>query len=209
MNCKAIYDTLYREYGTQHWWPARTRDEVVIGAVLTQNTSWANVEKAIANLYTAGLCEIHKIRELDLVVLAEYIRPAGYFNVKAKRLKNVCTQIQTELLKNAELHIARESLLAINGVGKETADSILLYAFDRAIFVIDAYTTRIFGRLGLALKDYDAYQDFFMSNLKHDVTIFNEYHALIVWHGKHFCKTKPLCDKCCLSKHCETKGISK
>jgi len=199
-----IYDVLFKAFGPQHWWPGQTRFEIVTGAILTQNTSWANVEKAIANLKAAGCLEPAALHGLSLSQLAELVRPAGYFNIKAKRIKsfldwlfeNYCGRLEN--LEPLETHRLREELLAIRGIGPETADSILLYAFERPVFVVDAYTARIAARHGLIEPgaDYEQLQDLFETDLPRDVRLFNEYHALLVRLGKDFCKPKPRCPIC-------------
>lgn len=200
-----IYKKLYNYFGKQHWWPAKTKLEVIIGAMLTQNTSWSNVEKAIANLRKNKLLSFKRLSKIEINKLATLIKPAGYFNIKAKRLKNLLKFIQTRYqgnlgnmgkIKTKEL---REDLLNVNGVGAETADSILLYAFDKPVFVIDAYTKRIFSRLKMMTLDstYDKAQDLFMDNVSCSTRLFNEYHALIVRLGKDYCKkSKPRCSEC-------------
>ena len=207
-----IYQTMYKAYGPQHWWPGETPFEVMIGAILTQNTSWTNVEKAVSNLKTHRWLSPKKLSEIEDVKLAQAIRSAGYFNQKTKKLKNFISffkekyQFSIKKMKVPEVYVMRNELLEVNGIGPETADSILLYALEKPVFVIDAYTKRIFSRLGLCNEDisYHDLQNLFMRNLKKDATKFNEYHALIVYHGKYLCKkTKPLCDQCCLSTVCE------
>ncbi|NQV00079.1 MAG: hypothetical protein HQ538_05020 [Parcubacteria group bacterium] len=200
-----IYKKLYSYFGKQHWWPARTKLEVIIGAMLTQNTSWSNVEKAIANLRKNKLLSFKKLSKVKINKLATLIKPAGYFNIKAKRLKNLLKFLQTryrgnlgnmEKIRTKEL---RQQLLNVNGVGFETADSILLYAFNKPVFVIDAYTKRIFSRLKMLSldSDYDKAQDLFKDNLSCNSRLFNEYHALIVRLGKDYCKkSKPKCSEC-------------
>jgi endonuclease III related protein len=201
----AIYRRLFDHYGPQHWWPAESPFEVMVGAVLTQNTAWRNVERAIANLRQANQLNPAAIVDLTADELAAYLRPAGYFNVKARRLQAFCrfllNQSKLERLQTAEL---RTRLLAVHGIGAETADDILLYAFLRPVFVIDAYTRRLFGRLGLldAKASYEALRHCFESALDADVELFNEYHALIVAHAKQVCKTRPCCEQCCLSSVC-------
>lgn len=200
-----FYSALFTHFGEQRWWPAKTRFEVIVGAILTQNTNWGNVERAIRNLKSAGLLTPEKMRAVDNDILAQAIRPAGYFNVKAGRLKNFLDHLfdsydgkLAKLLKKEHLKL-REELLSINGIGPETADSILLYAANKPAFVIDAYTKRILTRHGLIKDnvDYHGLQRLFTDNLKADVKVFNEYHALIVMTGKDFCKTKkPLCEAC-------------
>ena len=201
-----IYDVLLSAYGEQYWWPAETFDEIIIGTILTQNTSWTNVEKAIINLKNNNLCSLTQISTAAPDTLAELIKPSGYFNQKAKRLIIVTNQFDIKAVKKHDLWTARKKLLDINGIGPETADSILLYAFEKPIFVIDAYTKRVFTRLGVSLEKqtYDAFQEYFMSNLTHDVKLFNEYHALIVRHCKVSCKVKPDCEECCLKNMCSS-----
>jgi len=199
-----IYQALFERFGPQHWWPGQTQFEIVTGAILTQNTSWANVEKAIANLKCANCLTPDALYSLDRGQLAELIRPAGYFNIKARRLKSFLGWLfddyagQLASLEAIETHQLRAELLAVKGIGPETADSILLYAFDRPVFVVDAYTARIAVRHHLIEPDagYEQLQDLFQSNLQQDVQLFNEYHALLVQLGKNFCKPKPKCPGC-------------
>ncbi len=199
-----IYQLLFERFGPQHWWPGETQFEIVIGAILTQNTSWANVEKAIANLRSADCLMPEKLHSLDHSQLAELIRPAGYYNIKAKRLKSFLNwlfdnyQGQLTTLEGMHTYHLRTELLAVKGIGPETADSILLYAFDRPIFVVDAYTARIAVRHHLIEPgaDYEQLQDLFQSSLPQDTRLFNEYHALLVRLGKEFCKPKPKCPAC-------------
>lgn len=190
---KTLYQRLYTAYGPQHWWPAETPFEVMVGAVLTQNTAWINVEKAIANLQTAGKLELAPMQRMTEKKLAQLIRPAGYFNVKARRLKNLCHWLkklggieELSLWTSEEL---RTALLEVNGIGPETADDILLYAFERPVFVIDTYTRRLIKRLGLinGEEDYEVLRTFFESALDPEPAIYNEYHALIVRHAKEKC----------------------
>ena len=197
-----VFRSLYKAYGPQHWWPGETHDEIIIGAILTQNTSWTNVEKAIHNLKEKGLCALDKIAQADQDDLAELIKPSGYFNQKAKRLIYIANSLKPDDIRNADLPAARKILLGLTGIGPETADSILLYVYHKPIFVIDAYTKRLFTRLGVKLKDdkYGTFQEYFMKNLPEDTQLYNEYHALIVRHAKYFCKTKPDCERCCLSQ---------
>lgn len=200
-----IYDRLYQFYGPQNWWPAESRIEMLVGAVLTQNTNWQNVRKAIDALRTEGLLSFEALSSISVDALSLFIKSSGYYNLKAKRLKNLLQMIEDEyggglddLLEN-EPHSARESLLSVKGIGPETADSILLYAGGHPLFVVDTYTHRIFSRHNLVPDDcdYQSLQDLFMDNLPHDSQLFNEYHALIVKTAKQFCKkNKPLCEKC-------------
>lgn len=200
-----IYRRLYAHFGPQHWWPGETPFEVVVGAVLTQNTNWQNVERAIANLKAAGLLSLEALRGLSLEELARLIRPAGYFNLKARRLRSLLDLIAGELggrlerLWEPPLERSRERLLSVWGVGPETADSILLYAGGQPVFVIDAYTFRILGRHGLARQgmDYHQLQALFMDHLPRDPALYNEYHALLVRLGKELCrKANPRCGGC-------------
>ncbi|MHC4755241.1 MAG: endonuclease III domain-containing protein [Planctomycetota bacterium] len=203
-----IYKLLYESFGPQHWWPGETTFEIIIGAILTQNTNWKNVEKAIGNLKSAGLLTPEKIHDLDISQLAELIRPAGYFNIKAKRIKNFMDwlfenyQGRLEKLENISTHRLREQLLTVNGIGAETADSILLYALEREIFVVDTYTARFAIRHQLIDPDadYEQISDLFQSNLPQDIKMFNEYHALIVRLGKEFCRPNPKCSDCPLEE---------
>ena len=206
----SIYRSMFKKFGHQNWWPGETPFEIAVGAVLTQNTSWGNVERAIDNLKNAGALDPFVLRTLPVSSLAEFIKPAGYFNVKAQRLKAlvdfICDELEGDvtLLKRFPVLTAREKLLSVNGVGKETADSILLYAVGLPIFVIDAYTRRILGRLGLCEPDteYDVMQSLFMKHLPEDVALYNDYHAQFVRLAKVHCRKKPLCKGCPLKKWC-------
>lgn len=199
-----VFEKLYNAYGPQHWWPGETPFEVIVGAILTQNTNWTNVEKAIANLKEKGNFTPDGLKGIETTDLARLIRPSGYFNIKAKRLKEfisfLCNEFEGGLdrMFSLDLKKIRHKLLEINGIGPETADSILLYAGNYPIFVVDAYTKRIFSRLGLLHEEhtYHQVQEFFMENLEADTELFNEYHALIVRHAKEFCRKKPLCREC-------------
>jgi endonuclease III related protein len=202
---KAIYKKLYARFGPQRWWPADTPFEVMVGAILTQNTSWGNVEKAIDNIKRNKLLAPIKLHVLSHARLAFLIRPAGYYNIKAKRLKNFLDffvrQYQCSIKKASceDTFFLREQLLSVSGIGPETADSMLLYALERPVFVVDAYTRRVLSRHGLVAHDadYAVVQDLFMENLKPDVQLFNEFHALLVRLGKEFClKNKPRCALC-------------
>jgi len=199
-----IFELLFERFGCQHWWPGKTKDEIVAGAILTQNTNWQNVEKALNNLKNANLMTLEKLHSLEQDRLAELIRPAGYYNIKAKRLKNFLKRLFEEHggslaeLEAVNTQTLREELLQINGIGKETADSILLYAFDRPVFVVDAYTYRIAVRHQLIEPecDYEQLRSLFEDNLENDVKLFNEFHALIVRAGKEFCRPKAQCENC-------------
>ncbi|MFA5056401.1 MAG: hypothetical protein WC562_09600 [Dehalococcoidia bacterium] len=211
-----IYNRLFDRYGPQHWWPGETPFEVVIGAILTQSTAWSNVEKAIANLKTArvlGPESLHSIPTGDLAIL---IRPSGYYNAKSTKVKAFVERLHDKFDGSLDQLFAldtaslRHELLSIHGIGPETADSILLYAAYRPVFVIDAYTKRIMGRLGIASANdsYETYRQLFMDNLKHDEGFFNEYHALLVRHGKEVCRKKPKCNGCCLAALSKNKCLS-
>lgn len=182
--------------------------EIMVGAVLTQNTAWTNVERAIDNLKSLDLLSLDAMGRLGRKELAGLIRPAGYFNVKAQRLQNLCDFLQGQGGEASLSRMAdgplREALLEVNGVGPETADDILLYAFERPVFVIDAYTRRLFSRIGLIAGDesYEKLRSIFETGLESSVDLFNEYHALIVMHGKNICTKKPRCSECCIGRHC-------
>jgi len=199
-----IYNLLFASFGPQNWWPAETELEMMVGAILTQNTSWNNVEKAILNLKEKSLFSIQKLSQIPVSILAEYIRPAGYYNLKAKRLKNLINFIVDRYngdisnLFSRDTEAIREELLTVKGIGLETADSIVLYGAGRPIFVVDTYTHRILTRHGLIEEEagYNDLQSFFMDNLSHDVELYKEFHALIVKTGKDFCRRKPCCSKC-------------
>jgi endonuclease-3 related protein len=189
----------------------------MVGAVLTQNTAWTNVEKAINNLKTNNVLTPEKIANLHVKRLASWLKPSGYFNVKAKRLKAFCRWLLEQggevKLRKLTTHDLRHALLSVHGVGPETADDMLLYAFDRPVFVIDAYTRRLFQRVGLITGDegYETLRHWFetkLDNEKQKVALFNEYHALIVRHAKEVCKTKPNCAECCLAKRCKKAGLT-
>lgn len=204
---ESIYKKLYKAFGPQHWWPGDTPFEVAVGAILTQNTNWGNVEKAINNLKKNSALTPSAIFDMKPETLAQLIRPAGYYNIKAMRLKSFVSAFMKDhggsvaRLKKVPLDAAREWLLSVKGIGPETADSILLYALDKPIFVVDAYTKRVLHRHGIVSEDaqYQEIQDIFMDNLKADLKLFNEYHALIVRVCKEHCKKKPDCPKCPLN----------
>lgn len=200
----AIYEKLHKEFGPRYWWPADTPFEVIIGAILTQNTAWSNVEKAIANLKQRKLLDPALLNTLKIKRLAALIRPAGYYNIKAKRIKNFLKYLfgnfdgDLNKLLCLSTKTLREWLLGVNGIGPETADSILLYAAKRPVFVVDAYTKRVLLRHKMIKPDarYDNLQSLFMNNLPSRLKLFNEYHALIVELGKRYCKKRPLCRLC-------------
>ncbi len=201
---KLIYHKLLTHFGTQHWWPAKTSFEMMVGAILVQNTSWANTEKATARLRRERVLSYQGLKGVSLSRLAQMIKPAGYFNIKARRLKNFIHFLAQETagrvsdLKRYSTAVLREKLLSVNGVGPETADSMLLYAFHRPVFVVDAYTRRILLRHQWisACDDYSTIQNMFMSRLDQDQQMFNEYHALLVCLAKHFCQSRPSCLQC-------------
>ena len=203
-----IYQQLFGHYGPQHWWPADSPFEVMVGAILTQNTAWSNVEKALANLVAHDRLDATKIVATRKDHLANWLRSSGYFNVKAERLKNFCHWYLDaggfRSLSRLDTTQLRQLLLSVNGVGPETADDILLYAFERPVFVIDAYTRRLFTRLRLFAgnESYDCLRLAIESALGPDVALFNEYHALIVRHAKEACRPSPRCDRCVLCGHC-------
>ena len=205
-----IYRLLFARYGPQHWWPGDTPFEVIVGAILTQSAAWGNVEKAISNLKQARAMTPLSLRELPLDKLAKLIYPSGYYNAKALKLKSFVEHLEKaredslEMLFSLDTQRLRSELLNIHGIGPETADSIILYAAHKPIFVIDAYTRRIIARLGLSPSqdNYSAFQALFMDNLPADEVLFNEYHALLVRHGKEVCKKSPLCSDCCLQQLC-------
>ena len=204
-----IYHSLLSHYGPQHWWPADEPFEVIVGAILTQTTTWQNVSRAISNLKQAGALNGAVLRQLPLDQLAELIYPCGYYKAKALKLKAFAERLakyDDSLPELFALNIEqlRDELISIYGIGEETADSIILYAANKPVFVIDAYTRRILHRLGLAptKDDYAAFQALFMDNLPRDLGLYNEYHALLVRHGKEACRKRPLCSRCCLNSLC-------
>ncbi|HEY4715516.1 MAG TPA: endonuclease III domain-containing protein [bacterium] len=200
----AVYDRLFNAFGTQHWWPGETPFEVMAGAILTQSTNWKNVEKAILNLKGAGVFDPDTMLAVPSARLALLIKSSGYFNQKTKKLKNYLEffkdkyNASVQKMKMEATATLREQLLGVKGIGKETADSILLYALEKPVFVVDAYTSRVLSRHNIISEDatYDELQELFMDNLPHDVKLFNEFHALFVKVGKGFCKKNPECDRC-------------
>jgi len=201
---RCLYDSLSVEFGPQHWWPGETPFEVMVGAVLTQNTNWQNVERAIENLKEHDLLDPQALHELTEEQLAELVRPSGFFRVKARRLKALLDwlmeQVQGDLerLRRRRLSRLRAELLSVAGIGPETADSILLYALEKPTFVVDAYTRRVLHRHRLIgdRASYDETKALFESNLPRDAGLFNEYHALLVELGKRFCRPRPRCRSC-------------
>jgi endonuclease-3 related protein len=207
-----VYHRLYAAYGPQGWWPGGSPFEVVVGAILTQAATWANVEKAIDNLKAAGVLSPRGILETPADDLAPLVYPAGYYNAKARKLKAFVEMLferhsgDLDRLFALPLSELRRELLATHGIGPETADAVILYAAGRPCFVVDAYTRRVFGRLGLApaKEDYGAWQRLFEEALPPDAPLFNEYHALIDRHAKTLCRKEPLCGQCFLREACPT-----
>lgn len=205
---QTIYRDLLRTYGPRSWWPAESPFEVMIGAILTQNAAWTNVEKGLVRLRALVPLEPERILSLSPESVADALRPVGYFNVKAQRVLGFCQWLIAHGgvagLSQWDTQRLRAALLAVHGIGPETADDILLYAFNRPVFVIDAYTRRFFGRLGLIQGDekYDVLRQLFEVALKPDAAIFGEYHALIIEHGKHVCRARPQCAVCGWRKEC-------
>lgn len=208
---RQVFALLLESYGRQEWWPGDTTFEVMVGAILTQNTAWSNVERAIANLKDAKVLHPQGVLNLPTDQLAQLIRPSGYYNQKAKRLHNLCRFLEEsggeEGLRRVDTATLRDMLLSINGVGAETADDILLYALERPVFVVDAYTRRILLRLGLLQggEGYEEIRSGFEQALGPETEMYNEYHALMVLHGKEACKTTPHCDQCVLKGICTFK----
>lgn len=199
-----VYSELLDRVGPRDWWPADTPFEVIVGAILTQNTTWKNVEKAITNLKNERLLDAESIRDVSLAKLAETIRPAGYYNRKAFKLKEFVRYFFRQhrgliaKMRSCETDLLRQELLSVHGIGPETADAILLYALDKPIFVVDSYTKRILYRHRWYKEQasYQEVQEFFMKRLPRDKDLFNEYHALIDFVGHHYCRATPRCDEC-------------
>ena len=210
---RASYTKLFKAFGKQSWWPTQgiknPKFEIIIGTILTQNTAWRNAEKAIINLCCGDLIDISSIKKINQNKLSRLIKSAGYYNQKAERLKLLAQHLakypSIKVFFSRPVEELRDELLSIKGIGPETADSILLYAGDKPSFVIDAYTRRIFSRVGICRKDIDYHdlQKIFIDSLKSDVQLFKEYHALIVECAKLFCKKKAQCEKCPLTKLCK------
>ncbi|MBW1975972.1 MAG: endonuclease III domain-containing protein [Deltaproteobacteria bacterium] len=199
-----IFDVLFSAFGPQNWWPAESELEVIVGAILTQNTNWSNVEKAIAALKNSGLLSLPALFEADNKTICTAIRPAGYYNQKTKKLKAFADHIihnwsgDLDAFLSRPLPELRRELLSLYGIGPETADSIILYAAEKPIFVVDRYTYRLMTRHGLysGHYDYERLQSLFMNALKPDVPLFQEYHALVVKLGKSFCRKEAICQDC-------------
>ncbi|WP_456397969.1 endonuclease [Desulfurobacterium sp.] len=207
---RMVFDRLFRFFGPQCWWPADTKFEVCVGAILTQNTAWTNVEKAIRNLKKENLLSPYSIIRVPDERLKELIRPAGFFNQKAERLKIFAKFLVDsggfEKLSILPLYTLREKLLSLKGVGRETADSMILYAFEKPIFIVDAYTKRLFNRMGFIDSekiDYDVLREEVERFLPKSTELFGEFHALIVKHCKEFCRKKPMCKGCPLVDNCK------
>jgi len=200
----AMYRAMRAHFGHQHWWPGDSPLEICLGAILTQNTNWTNVEKAVANLLAAGCMSVPVLDEMPADVLAKLIRPAGYFNVKARRVKHFIARVRQAGCDGVEAFLARPAadlradLLSVNGIGPETADSIILYAAGKPSFVIDAYTCRICRRHGLIgpRDGYETVKAFFERSLPRRAALWNDYHAQLVAVGKHFCRPRPHCEGC-------------
>ena len=206
-----VFDRLYAAYGCQGWWPADNSFEMAIGAILTQNVSWQNAERAIFTLKNEDLLSPYALLRTPDDILGELIRPSGYFNAKAKKIKAFACHLvnnyqgEMEIMLDQDTSTLRNELLSIHGIGPETADAIMLYAGERPVFVVDAYTTRLLTRLGIVTnyKDYSDIQTIFHTNLPQDTTLFNEFHALIDNHGKRICKkNRPSCLRCTLINLC-------
>lgn len=211
---EAVYQQLYSHYGRQQWWPADSPFEVMVGAILTQNTAWANVEKAIKQIKQNIALDEHSLLATNPERLAVWIKSSGYFNLKTKRLRALCQWLVEnggiDQIKRWSTDQLRSELLAVYGVGPETADDIVLYAFDRPVFVIDSYTRRLFSRLGLieGNEPYETLRTLFEDSLPQRAELFNEYHALVVLHVKQVCKSKPDCVHCLLKRVCNLNMLS-
>ena len=209
---EAVYRRLLEAYGPQHWWPAEGRFEVMVGAILTQSAAWSNVEKAIDRLKAAGKLSPAAIRETPTEELASLVYSSGYYNAKARKLRALAEYLgerfsdDIDAMRNCDTRSLRAELLAVHGIGDETADDILLYALDKPVFVIDAYTRRLLSRLGVAdeKEPYAQHQQLFMAELPPDAGMFAEYHALIVTHAKVSCRKSPVCGECVLLDICPT-----
>ena len=208
-----LYEGMLAAYGEQSWWPADSPFEIAVGAVLTQNTNWSNVERAIGNLKVAGVLSLQGLLALPPAKLAELIRPSGYYNIKAERLRQLCLYLDQsgglDALREQPLQASRDGLLGVKGVGPETADDILLYALDRPVFVIDTYTRRLLQRHALAggEESYEELRHGFEAVLLPDPVLFRQYHALIVQHAKQACRKQPACHGCCLQSRCPASGV--
>ena len=213
-----IYQLMFDRFGEQHWWPGDSRFEIIVGAILTQNTNWANVEKAITNLKNADALCPEKLYKMETDTLAGLIKPAGYFNLKAGRLRNFLTWLfenydgQVDAVENLSVWDLREQLLSIKGIGPETADSISLYAYGKGVFVVDTYASRVMVRHGMIEPEagYEQIREFMEAALNSDVKLFKEFHALLVQVGKNYCKPKAKCIGCpleCLPHELEVRDF--
>lgn len=206
-----LFSKLSQHYGHQRWWPAKTHFEMAVGAILTQSTNWNNASQALANLSRINLLLPSLIHHIPHDQLSEVIRPSGYHNIKASRLKAFASHIYSsygddfEAYLNQPVDRLREDLLSIKGIGKETADAIILYAGHQAVFVIDEYTKRLFSRLGQGPSNnlYDDWQDFFHSSIPQVTSVYSEYHSIIITHGKAVCRKIPKCHTCFLVADCK------
>ena len=205
-----IFDALNKYYGYQNWWPAEDEFEIVVGSVLTQNTNWRNVEQSLRALKKSGIMSPEKILALSDQELQRLIYSSGFYKVKTRRLKAVCSLLMNEFdgqihkMKSIGLLQSRELLLNTNGIGPETADDILLYVLGLPIFVVDTYSKRIFSRVGIGPSEdkYEVWQNFFMDNLPKDAGLYAQFHALIVRLGKDHCRSKPICNGCPIFEYC-------
>jgi endonuclease-3 related protein len=202
-----IYEKLYEHYGPQNWWPASTPFEMMIGAILVQNTNWRNVEKAIEQL--RPYLTPQKLDLLSKDELAQLIRSSGFFKRKAERIKSFLSWLKNydfnfAIMESMDKNHLREELLQVSGIGKETADCMLVYAFHKPIFIVDAYAKRIFYRLGFDMPDdYDQFRQLVEKELPSKIQLYNEFHALLVEHAKSHCKSKPICKNCPLQSSCK------
>ncbi|MCL4325647.1 MAG: endonuclease [Candidatus Thermoplasmatota archaeon] len=203
-----LYNSLFKTYGDLHWWPGDSRDDVIIGAVLTQRTSWKNVEMSLKNLKEHGYEKIKDIMGIDIDTLKRLIKPSGFYNNKSIVLKNIASFFSDSMFEKFlddrySTELLRDELLHVKGIGCETADSILLYAFDRPVFVIDGYTKRFADRLGWNIgNDYNSQQQYFMLNIDKNINVYKNFHAMIVEHSKNICKKNPVCKMCMFSYIC-------
>ena len=217
MKLMELYRRLLRHFGRQNWWPARTRFEMMVGAILTQRTRWENAERAVKNLEKAGLLDPVALAKTPIEKLEKLVRPAGFYKLKARRLLSLAKHIAGEYQGDVDAFLSRppeelrNELLSIYGVGKETADSILLYAADKLYFPVDAYTKQIFHRMGLTPKNisYERLRGFIEENIDRNLAVYKEFRALLVVLGKTYCRKNPLCQKCPISSLCRREGGGK